>query len=499
MRCSRPGVPGIAHGRASVSSSRRYGQNSAGLSGSPAPWLVLVAKAGSIVGSSDELGDPPRLGAVGEHAVGQQHHRRAVGDRDPDGLQGRVEAVAGRARRDDRDRGLAVAPEHRLQQVGLLGLGRQSGRRATALDVDDQQRELGHHRQADRLRLQRDARAGGRGHAEAAGERRADGGADAGDLVLGLERRDAEGLVLAQLVEDVGGRRDRVGAEEQRQPRLHAPGDQAVGEREVAGDVAVGARRHRGRLDLVGDREGLGGLAEVPAGVVRRHVGVADVGDLGEALLQERDRRLGRPAVEPRQQAQGEHVLGAGGVLAREPELLDGLDGHPGQVDRVQGELVEAAVLERVGGVAGLRQVARGEVVGVDDDRGALGQVPEVGAQRRGVHRDQHVGGVAGREDVVVGEVHLERRDARQRALGRPDLGGEVRQRREVVAERRGLLREAVPGELHAVARVACEPNDHAVELLDLLGQLRAQPFVAWTFRARFSRGGPVLGATPPR
>ena len=42
-----------------------------------------------------ELGDPPRLGAVGEVAVGEQHHRGAVGDRDPDRLDGGVEAVAG--------------------------------------------------------------------------------------------------------------------------------------------------------------------------------------------------------------------------------------------------------------------------------------------------------------------------------------------------------------------------------------------------------------------
>ena len=54
-------------------------------------------------------------------------------------------------------------------------------------------------------------------------------------------------LVLAQLVEDVGGRGDRVGPEEHRQPGLHAAGDQAVGQREVAGDVAVGAGRHRRR------------------------------------------------------------------------------------------------------------------------------------------------------------------------------------------------------------------------------------------------------------
>ena len=213
MRCSRPAVPGMAHGRARVSSSRRYGQNSAVVA------RALVAggrEAGVDRGQLVELGDPPRLGAVGQHAVGQQHHRRAVGDGDPGGLEGGVEAVARRLRRDDRHRRLAVAAEHRLEQVGLLGLGREPGRRAAALDVDHQQRELGHHREADGLGLQRQAGAGGRGHAERAREGRTEGGADAGDLVLGLEGRDAERLVLAELVEDVGRRRDRVGPEEQR-------------------------------------------------------------------------------------------------------------------------------------------------------------------------------------------------------------------------------------------------------------------------------------------
>ena len=53
MRCSRPAVPGMAHGRARVSSSRRYGQNSAS---SPAPWLRAVANPGSISGSSSSSG-----------------------------------------------------------------------------------------------------------------------------------------------------------------------------------------------------------------------------------------------------------------------------------------------------------------------------------------------------------------------------------------------------------------------------------------------------------
>jgi hypothetical protein len=81
-------------------------------------------------------------------------------------------------------------------------------------------------------------------------ERRADGR----DLVLGLERADAEPLVPGQLVQDVRGRGDRVRAEEQRQPGQLGRGHQAVGQRGVAADVPVRARRERGRLDLVRPR-----------------------------------------------------------------------------------------------------------------------------------------------------------------------------------------------------------------------------------------------------
>ena len=102
-------------------------------------------------------------------------HGRAVGDRDPGGLDGGVEAVGRRLRRDHRHRRLAVAAEHHLQQVGLLGLGGQAGGRPTALYVDHEQRQLHHHGEADRLGLQRDARAGRRGDPERAAERRAEG------------------------------------------------------------------------------------------------------------------------------------------------------------------------------------------------------------------------------------------------------------------------------------------------------------------------------------
>ena len=66
----------------------------------------------------------------------------------------------------------------------------------------------------------------------------------------------------------------------------------------------------------------------------------------------------------------------------------------------------------------------------------------------------------------MVGDVDLEGGDASERARRGPDLGREVRQRRDVVAEDGADAREAVAGQLHAVAGVARESDDDAVELL---------------------------------
>ena len=95
---------------------------------------------------------------------------------------------------------------------------------------------------------------------------------------------------------------------------------------------------------------------------------------------------------------------------------------------------------------------------------------PRLTLSAAGIHRDEHARLVARREDVVVGEVHLEPGDARQRAGRRADLGREVGERREVVPEDRGLAREAVARELHPVAGVAGEADHDPFELLDGLG-----------------------------
>ena len=380
-----------------------------------------------------------------------------------------VEAVGGRLGGEDDEGRLAVAPVHGLQQVRLLGLRGQAGRRSGALDVDDDERQLGHDAQSDRLHLEGESRAGRRGDTEVAAVRGTERRADPGDLVLGLERDDALRLVLAELVEDVGGGRDGVAAEEQRHPRLARGDHEAVRGGGVAVDLSVLTGGHRGRRHLVPYGERLGRLAVRVAGPERRHVGVADVGSRREPAAEELLGALDGSSVQPGQQAEGEHVLRPCGVLAAEVEVLDGRHSEAGEVESDELVGVERAVGERVGGIADAGQVPFREVGGVDDDHAAEPDVGQVHLEGCRVHGDEHFGVVAGRGDVAVGEVELEAGDAGQGAGWRPDLGGEVGQRGDVVAERGGVSREAVAGQLHAVAGVAGE-TDHDMVQCPYLG-----------------------------
>ena len=70
-------------------------------------------------------------------------------------------------------------------------------------------------------------------------------------------------------------------------------------------------------------------------------------------------------------------------------------------------------------------------------------------------------------QDVPRGEVDLERRDAREGPGRSTDLGREVGQRHQVVADQGGLGGEPVAGELNAVARVARKADDYALLLFD--------------------------------
>jgi hypothetical protein len=152
--------------------------------------------------------------------------------------------------------------------------------------------------------------------------------------------------------------------------------------------------------------------------------------------------------------------------------------------------VVEGVVLERVRVVADLGEVPLGELVGVDDDGAAGLEVAQVRLERGRVHRDEHLGVVARGEDVAVGEVDLEARHARKRPGGGPDLGGVVREGRQVVAEFGGLRREAVTRELHAVAGVPCEADDDPVELPDGVHLVLLMRILGHARTAAFGFGG---------
>src|SRR5581483_7666265 len=115
---------------------------------------------------------------------------------------------------------------------------------------------------------------------------------------------------------------------------------------------------------------------------------------------------------------------------------------------------LQRVVLQRVGLVAGLVQVVGGEGVGVDDQDAARFEVLDVSLQRGRVHGHEGVEAVAGRVDVLGAEVDLEAGDAGQGAGGGADLGGEVGEGGDVVAEDGRGVGKLGAGQLHAVAGV---------------------------------------------
>ena len=175
--------------------------------------------------------------------------------------------------------------------------------------------------------------------------------------------------------------------------------------------------------------------------------------------------------------------------LRDSPNSLTDSTVMPVRFERYDVIAVELTGLQRILVVPDPLQVAGGEVGGVDDQGRAARHVRQVRLQRGRVHRDQHIGRITRRQDVVVGEVELERRHARQGPGWCPDLCWEVGQGRQVIAERCRFRCEPVPRELHPVAGVAGEADHHAVELLDLDGHcsvhLQVEAWVGRPLRGR--------------
>ena len=182
---------------------------------------------------------------------------------------------------------------------------------------------------------------------------------------------------------------------------------------------------------------------------------------LANLVLSHCDDRRAVAVEHPERQPQRPHILAAQRLLVAEAEGLHRIEGELRDVEPDHLPFGELVVVERVAVIAGLGEVARAELALVGDDQAAGLQIVDIGLQRRRVHRDQHVGRVARGLDRGRAEIDLEGGDAEGRALRRADLGREIREGGEIVAGQRGGQGELPAGQLHAVAAIAGEPDDH--------------------------------------
>ena len=144
-------------------------------------------------------------------------------------------------------------------------------------------------------------------------------------------------------------------------PASCAPGDQADRQRFGAGDGAVQARLGRRGVEVAPANlaADLDRLAISMAGVERGDIGLGELGHLGEFGLQPVDDRLAVAVEHPQRQAQRPHVLAAQRFLVAEAERLHRIEGQLRDVEVDQLPFGQAAVLDRIGLVAGLGEVAR--------------------------------------------------------------------------------------------------------------------------------------------
>ena len=189
-----------------------------------------------------------------------------------------------------------------------------------------------------------------------------------------------------------------------------------------------------------------------------------------ELRVQPIRRRFAVAAVHPIDETQRPQVLAAQRVLVGQARLFDGLQREFGNVEGDQLIPVERSVLQRVGVVPGLAQIAFAETAGVGDDDAAGLEAGQFDLQRRRVHGDQHVEGIARRLDDARSEIDLERRDAEQGAGGCADFGGEVGEGRQFVSGEGGRQGELAARQLHTVAGITCKAYGDGLEFKRLSG-----------------------------
>ena len=377
--------------------------------------------------------------------------------RDTHRFDRRVKAVAGRTRRQYRNRRIGVTPVYGLVKIRLFRFGRQTGRRAAALRIDDYQRQLGVDSQSDGLGLERDTRPGTRGDTDGPAVGCADRRTNRGNFVFRLESAQAQSFVFRQLVQQRGCRRNRIGTEQQRTPGQLGRGRETERERLGSGNTAIFAGRQLGVVDAearqrLGQFSGLGiGMAAGKRLQVRLPYGFV----IRELFPDPFRDRLRITIEHPHQQPQRPEILATAAVASRKSEGLDGFEVKTVDRDRHDLEALQFTGLARIGFVTRFGEAARAEAVAVEYDQRTGVQQRQADLERGRVEGDQHVRPVAGGRDRVGAEVHLVGGNAEGGADRGAYLGREVRESGEILVAERCRIGELRAHELNPVAGIA--------------------------------------------
>ena len=211
-----------------------------------------------------------------------------------------------------------------------------------------------------------------------------------------------------------------------------------------------------------------------------RRAGLADFGRfaIGMASIQSSDIGIGQYLVlrkfavepindrlpiaieHPERQPKRPHVLAAQCFLVAKAERLHGIHRQLGDIEMDHLPLRQAAVFKRIGVIFGLAEIARRKLATVGNDQATGLQVLHICLECRRVHRDEHIGCITRRIDFIRTEIDLEGGNPEQCALRRPDLCGEIRERRKVIPCKSGRKGELATRQLHPITGIAGETHD---------------------------------------
>ena len=311
---------------------------------------------------------------------------------------------------------LAVTTEEHLQQVCLFRLRGQSRGRSATLHVEHDEGQLHDDGKVHGLTLQTDTGTGSGSHGQCSGKRSTKCRGSTANLILALHRRNAQRLVLGQLVEHVGSGSDGVRTQIELQSGFLGSSNETVCRGLVTRNVHVATGFLVLRLNTIHvDCRGVGVVTIVIACLHHLDIVLCNLRFLGKLLAKEIIDKVQVTVEEPANQSQCKHVT----------RLQDGLVVHSRVCQTVLHHLCQRTLDDAVGidahlaeVVLGLElcflQVLRTEGVGVNDDGGLGLGVLQLCLQRGSVHSYQHVAQVAWGIDLACANVYLKTRNTRQ-------------------------------------------------------------------------------------